>query len=103
MKKTTKQLVKFFEENEFSVNLIKEKRTQCAELEMWTGGGVDMLIYLRPFNAEQFKEYVRDFDIDEEIMLNRQDKTYCDHFTIRQSVNDFEEYHNKLKEIAAEL
>lgn len=99
----TEKLKNFFEDNNFNVCLFKKENKQCAELEMWTDGGVDMIITLNPFTKEEFIGYVNDFDVDEEIELHRQDKTYREVFTIRQSLNDFTDYHNKLKTIVEEL
>ena len=100
---TTKELETFFEENEFIVNLSQENNVQCGEIEKWTNGGVDMLIFLRPFTIEEFKNRVNNFDIDEEITLHREGKDYCNAFTIRESLEDFEEFEKDLKEIAEKL
>ena len=97
------QLTKFFEDNGFSVHKSKENKISVAELEMWTNGGVDMIIFLRPFNKKEFISWVNDFDIDEEIDVHRQMKDYKQAFTIRQSVHDFEEFHEKLKLIVKKL
>lgn len=72
------------------------------ELEAWTVGGVDMIITVEVENAlKEFKEYVNDFDIEHEIELNRQDKSYREAFTLREALNDFEKYHKWLKKIVA--
>jgi len=99
IKMTTQKLQEFFEEQDFQVHLSEQDNQQCAEVEMWTDGGVDMIIWLQPFNIEQFKEYVNDFDIDEEIELHRQGNDYKNAFTIKESLNDFTKYHNHLKKI----
>ena len=98
-----KQLTKFFEDNGFNVSLFKEEKTQVAELEIWTSGGVDMIILLRPFTKEEFVSYVNDFNVDEQITTYRQAEDYCNVFTIRKSLEDFEEFHNLLKSIASKL
>ena len=72
---------------------------QCAEIEKWTGGGVDMITNLYPFTVEKFKEYVNDFDVDEEIDFHRQDQRYKAVFTTSQSLKDFTDFHNHLKEL----
>lgn len=100
---TTKKLKKFFEENDFNVFLTKQDNVQCAEIEKWTDGSVDMNIWLNPFTVEEFKSYVDDFDVDEEIDLHRQDKQYKNVFTISQSLKDFTDFHNHLKEVASKL
>lgn len=98
-----KTLQKFFEENGFNVFLTKQNNKQCAELEMWTNGGVDMILWLNPFTAESFKSYVNDFNIDELIDSHRQDKRYKNDFTISESLKDFTDFHNFLKEVASKL
>jgi len=102
-KNSAKELQEFFELKEFNVHLFKQGKQQCAEIEKWTDGGVDMNIVLAPFKAEKFVEWVNDFSVDEEIDLHRQDKRYKDAFTISASLADFTAFHNHLKEIAAEL
>lgn len=96
---TTKKLKKFFEDNDFNVHLFKQDGVQCAEVETWTDGGVNMIMCLQPFNVEEFKSYVNDFDIDEQIELHRQGQDYKNAFSIRESLEDFENYHNRLKDI----
>lgn len=70
------------------------------ELETWTEGGVNMIIILddqeRSF-FEQFKKYVEEFDIDEQIDLHREDDKYRNAFTVRNSLNDFEDFAEWLK------
>lgn len=103
MKMTTKKLKKFFEDKGFQVHLTRQDGNQCAEVEKWTTGGVDMIMWLNPFTVEEFKSYVKDFDVDDEIDTHREDPKYRAAFTTRQSLNDFEEYHNGLKTIAEQL
>ena len=100
---TTKKLKKFFEDNNFSVYLFKQDGKQCAEIESFTDGGVDMIITLQTFIKEEFFDYVDDFDVDELIDLHRQDKSYRANFTISQSLKDFTDFHNNLKEIVSKL
>ena len=97
------KLIKFFEENDFIVHLHEQDGVQCAELETWTEGGVNMIIWLNPFTEEEFEKYANYFDMDEEINLNRQDKAYRNDFTIRESVEDFLGFHNRLKDILSNL
>lgn len=77
------------------------------ELEDWTNGGVDMLIYLDKETNEtattQFKNFIDNFDIDDEIDIHRQNKLYRDNFSIRESLKDFQEWLNWLKHIYKEL
>ena len=64
------------------------------ELESWTNGGVDMIIYIDTNNdlIEELENYINNFNIDEEIDLYRQGKDYRDNFTISESLKDFENY-----------
>ena len=98
-----KELQKFFEENQFNVDEYYQENIQCAEIEQWTDGGVDMIISLQPFKAQEFIKWVDDFDIDEEIMLHRQDPSYCSAFTIRASLEDFEGFLKKMTVIKEKL
>jgi hypothetical protein len=102
-KESNKELVDFFENNGFIVNLYTIENQECAEIEMWTDGGVDMIISLQPFTKKEFINSVESFDIDEEIELHRMDERYKKAFTIRESLSDFENYHNKLKKIAEKI
>lgn len=99
----TKKLVEFFEENGFDVHLTEEDGVQCAEVEKWTDGGVDMIMWLNPFTVEEFKSYVNDFDVDEEIDSHRQDDRYRNDFTVSQSLKDFTDFYNHLKDVASKL
>lgn len=96
---TKDELQEFFEESGFMVHI----NSDSAELEMWTDGGVNMIIYLKPFTKEKFIEYVDNFDIDEEIDLHRQGDSYKKTFTITQSVKDFTDYHSFLLKIAQKI
>ena len=100
---TTTQLHQFFRDNDFIVNLSVQDNVQCAEIEKWTDGGVDMNIWLNPFTIETFKDYVNDFNIDFEIDLHRQDVRYRNDFTISRSLKDFTKFHNHLKKVLKKL
>jgi hypothetical protein len=93
---TPDQLRDFFEERDFTVHMDEDG----AEVETWTEGGVNMLMYLSPFTAEEFIEYVDDFDMDEEIDLHRQAKDYRAAFSIRESLADFTAFHERLQDTA---
>jgi len=102
MKKIEK-LKDFFEKQGFLVHLFEQDKKQCAEVEKWTDGGVDMIFTLMPFTAEQFIECVNDFSVDEEIDLHRQEKQYKEAFTISESLKDFENFKKNLDEVVALL
>ena len=99
----TKELKTFFEKNGFNVFLTKQDNVQCADIEKWTDRGVDMVIWLNPFTPNEFKSYVNSFNVDEEIDIHRQEQLYKDNFTIRQSLKDFTDFHNDMKEVAQKL
>lgn len=94
------QVRKIFEEAGFDISNCDDG----YELEDWTNGGVDMIIELkRGQEKEDFINYVENFDIDEEIDLYRQDKRYCDAFTCRESVEDFEKWEEMIKAVKERL
>lgn len=94
------QLQEFFESESFTVHFCEEGE---VELETWTQGGVNMVIHLEPFTAEEFESYVYDFDVDGEIDLHREGESYKSAFTIRESLEDFESFHGRLKETMERL
>ncbi|HMW10683.1 MAG TPA: hypothetical protein PJ987_09580 [Bacteroidia bacterium] len=96
-------LKNFFEEQGFNVHLFEQENQQCAEVEKWTDGGVDMIFVLMPFTSEKFIERVNNFDIDEEIDLHRQDPLYKSNFTISESLKDFKNFHGDLKQVVKKL
>lgn len=101
---TTVVLEDFFERNGFIVHSYESDGIECAEIEMWTDGGVDMIINLNPLTKEEFIDYVEKyFDIDEEVKMHWEDKSYRDAFTITQSLKDFTKYHKYIKGIANKL
>ena len=81
--------------------------TNEIELESWTGGGVDMFITIdkNSYNTllEQLKEFVENFDIDEEIDIHREDENYKRNFTIRESINDFENWVDYIRDCISKL
>jgi len=103
MTKEQKKLKDFFEKQDFNVHLFKQDNQQCAEVEKWTDGGVDMIFTLMPFTAEKFIERVNDFNIDEEIDLHRQGKDYRNAFTISESLKDFKNFQKGLKKVVQHL
>ena len=100
--KLTKKERKIFENN---FNIYEDSNS--IEIEAWTNGGVDMLIYLdkdeKETATQQFINYIDNFDIDEEIDIHRQDKNYCNNFRISESLQDFNNWIKWLKQIKKEL
>ena len=105
-------IIKTLEEFNFNVELLSENgMINGMEIETWTEGGVDMIhtiyffdnyqdIYNKTEVKKELDKLYENFDIDEEIDLYRQDKKYKNDFTIRASLEDFEKYHNRLKDLS---
>ena len=98
MEKFNEKQIEILEDN---FNYYEDENT--IELEKWTDGGVDMFINIHKDDntdyLQQLKDYVENFDIDEEIELHRQDERYKKAFTIRQSLEDFTDFVEELKNI----
>ena len=77
------------------------------ELENWTDGGVNMIIYLDKRKDENLKqqliEYIGNFDIDEAIEIHRQDERYKEDFTIYQSLEDFTKWVESVEKLIEKL
>lgn len=76
------------------------------ELETWTNGGVDMIITIEKNGdtlLEQLKEYIDNFDIDSEIDIYRKNEEYRNRFTIKESIEDFEDYISHVKDLIEDL
>ena len=76
-------------------------------LENWTNGGVNMFITIEKHSnntlLEQLERFVDNFDIDEEIDLYRENADYKNNFTIRESMEDFEDWVNCLIDLIDNL
>ena len=101
MKITSKErelLVELFNINESAYEL---------ELESWTNGGVNMFISIDKNSdnnlLEQLERFVENFDIDEEIDIHREDENYKRNFTIKESINDFENWVDYIEECISKL
>lgn len=103
MTKKEKKILKKY----FGIYINKNSDGIDYTLEQWTDGGVDMLIYIdgrdKKTVTEQFIEYIENFDIDEEIDIYRQDKSYREVFTISRSLYDFESWIKYCENIKDEL
>ena len=73
-----------------------------CELNTYTVGGVNEVISCE-FDIDSIVRYIDEFDIDAAIDLYRQSEDYRNHFTIRESVEDFEDWLNEQKEIFDEI
>ena len=113
--KTLQQVLDIIEAKGISIDNYEEDGKLCGyELNTYTAGGVNQIIFLDFRNEQQdaenvndfikeFNSYVRNIDIDEEIEINRQDKSYKDNFTLRQSLDDFEKWKTELQEIVKQI
>lgn len=97
---STDTLVKFFETEGFQTDKCDDG---SLELQTWTEGGVNMLIYLQTPSPDEFREYVDGFNIDEEIIIHRQDERYLKDFTLNRSLADFKAYKSFLKKVARKV
>jgi len=105
-------IIKTIESFNYNVNLIYENgMISGMEIETWTNGGVDMIhtfyfcddyqeLYEKDNVKKQLKEIADSFSIDDEIDMYRQDAKYKSNFSIRESLEDFEEYQNRLKNLS---
>lgn len=106
---TIEKFVSIVESFGFAVHEYEEYEVlRGYELETWTDGGVNMVLFIdcrdypevsSEFLIEAMESAICAFSVDEEIDLHRQDEAYRDVFTIRQSLEDFEEYETRLGEL----
>ena len=87
----------------FDISVTIDEKDSSAELSSYTRRSVNVVSYLEPFSVESFKEYVKNFDIDEHIMTYRNDPTYVSYLSIKESVEDFEYYIDKLNAIVKHI
>lgn len=85
----------------FVVDICHFSNGDGLEMETWTDGDVNMIVCLEDEKGliESFKDYVEYFDVEEEIDLHRQGESYKKAFTLRQSLDDFEDYPKWLNKI----
>lgn len=96
------------ENADISVSEYKEKGKLCGyELNTYTDGGVNQIVFIdfrdtgmNPKSGKDFiklyNERINSIDIDEEIEMNRQDKTYVANFSMTESVQDFKDWKDSL-------
>lgn len=102
-----KALENLLEEQGFKYNRYMENgECKGIEFEDWTDGGVDMihLIDGRDYDMTEERWWIAEieaiyenFDVDHEIDVHRQDPSYCNDFTVRDSLTDFEAWQKRLK------
>ena len=98
-----------------SVFEYKEGKKLCGyELNTYTDGGLNQIVFVdfrntnkNPRNKADFKELflerVKSIDVDYEVETNRQNKEYCNAFTLRESLDDIEAWKKELIELAESL
>ena len=112
--KTLEQIFDILENNNIIIDNYEENEKLCGyELNTYTKGGVNQIIFLdfrdngNPKKANDFiknlSERIDDIDIDDEIEVNRQDQNYKANFTLRESLNDFEEWKKELENIVKQI
>ena len=97
------KLQEMFEECGICVTRTIRDGIEEAELETFTEGGVNMIIYLSPFTLTEFNRWCHDFDIDEEVDLYRQMQDYRRAFTISESVVDFTDFIHRMRDICIKI
>lgn len=113
--KTLEQIFDIIEGKEISIDNYTEDEKLCGyELNTYTAGGVNEIIFLdfrnsefEPTNVDDFitviNERINDIDIDDEIENYRQDKRYRQAFTLSQSLEDFTDWKNGLDKMLEEI
>ena len=113
--KTLEQIFDIIEKHKISISEYKENGNLCGyELSTYTDGGVNEIIFLDfreehqdPKNAsdfiEEFESWLNCETIDEKIDIYRQDKSYRDAFTIKQSLKDFKNFDKNLRKLLKKL
>lgn len=108
--KNLKEIIAILESKNIRVDEYEEDDKLCGyELNTYTDGGVNQIIFLDfresgdPLNPadviDKFSEHIKDIDIDDEIEVNRQDKTYKATFSLSQSLEDFKGWKKGLKRV----
>lgn len=103
------RLFEIMEDFEFSKVEYTEKDKLCGyELESWTMQGVDILHFVDCRNyggvtaeavMEELKAISADFDVDRYVLQYMEGKEYRDRFSIREALDDLEEYAERLTEM----
>lgn len=110
---TLQAVLETIENHDFMLHPYKENGVLCGyEMEGWTDCGVDIIHFIDCRDEEgvtarnvieEFKQIYVNFDADEEIDLHRKGEDYRNAFTIRQSLEDFDGYAERLKALWLEL
>lgn len=110
-----KKIIKKLEKANISVHEYEEGGKLCGyELNTYTNGGLNQIVFVDfrnsdkdPKKAKDFKEEflnrVKDIDVDEEVELNRQNAQYRNDFTLRESLDDIQEWKEDIVKLAESL
>lgn len=111
MKKTMKKVIETLEQANISVFEYTENKKLCGyELNTYTNAGVNQIIFVDFRNTEKdptkasdfielYNERIDSINVDEEIEINRQSKSYRDNFTLTESLIDFKEWKEELQAV----
>lgn len=103
------QIINMAERYGFTFREYEEKGILCGyEMETFTDGGVNMIHFIDCRNypdgvtfqnvLKELEEISAYFDVDEELDRHRRGEYYRNAFTIREGLEDFENYEKRLKE-----
>lgn len=69
-----------------------------CEIERWTDGGVDVILYIQPFTIEEYKDVINRIDCSEEVVLLwNNDPTYKQDFgTIGNAYEDYKSFKDEM-------
>jgi hypothetical protein len=110
-----KKIITKLENANIATHKYKEDGKLCGyELNTYTNGGLNQIVFVdfrdtdkKPNKVADFKELflerVKSIDTDEEVEINRQNKQYCNDFTLRESLDDIEEWKQELLTLAESL
>ena len=101
LNKEQKRLKKALEKHGFNVEFLDNE----IEIENWTDGGEDMLIYLDDFTVEELELYADEYNIDDHIEMMMQDKSpggYAANFTLTEALADQTAWLEDLREVIRE-
>jgi hypothetical protein len=112
---TIEKIISKIEKKGIEVNPYTENEVLCGyELNTYTDGGVNEIIFLdfrdnekSAHNVndfiEEFTDYMNYLSIDERIELNRQNVDYKRDFTLKQSIKDFTKWEKSLNKLIKKL
>ena len=101
MKIDISRAIEIMEDYDFSVFLYDD---DMMELETWTNAGVNMLIHLdKTTIMEDLYYYIRNFDVEEEVLVYINDMEYRDSIGLRGGLKDFDTYLETIESMYRDL